>query len=199
MSRIAYIGSTIFATDKKYLLPYIGQNGDTAYIINPDRKEVVAEYAKYNKEWVPVNIGDGSGSSIDISEIEEAISQLQSDVSTISSNLNIFRTTTNENINSLNDKVDQLDIPELTNIPDKVDTLTTKLNSNIQMSAKTAEDLTELDEKVNTLGFIKGVEIDPDTKKLVFTKQDNNTIELDVETGSSGVITPDDISSMWDD
>ena len=199
MSRIAYIGSTIFVTDKKYLLPYIGQNGDTAYIINPTRKEVVSEYTKYNKEWVPVNIGNGSGSSIDISEIEEAISQLQSDVSTISSNLNTFRTTTNENINSLNDKVDQLDIPELTNIPDKVDTLTTKLNSNIQVSAKTAEDLTELDEKVNNLEFIKGVEIDPNTKKLIFTKHDNNTIELDVETGSSGVITPDDISSMWDD
>ena len=44
MARTAYIGSTIFVTDRKYLFSYIGQNGDTAFVVNPNTKDVLAEF-----------------------------------------------------------------------------------------------------------------------------------------------------------
>ena len=207
MARTAYIGSTIFVTDKKFLFSYIGQNGDTAFVVNPNTKNVLAEFTKYDREWVSVNTGDGSGAALDLDELESAVTALQNNVDVVISNLNSFRTSINQKIDkieqdieSINTDMENLNIDDLTETNSRVDTLTTKVNVNILNIAELTEQSSAAKSAIETIQdeYLKNVEIDTNTGQLVFTKQDNNTVSVDLSSGGAGTLTAEDLNQMWD-
>jgi len=207
MARTAYIGSTIFVTDKKFLFSYIGQNGDTAFVVNPNTKKVLAEFTKYDREWVSVNTGDSSGTALDLDELESAVTALQNNVDVVISNLNSFRTSINQKIDkieqdieSINTDMENLNIDDLTETNNRVDTLTTKVNVNILNIAELTEQSSAAKSAIENIqdAYLKNVEIDTNTGQLIFTKQDNNTVSVDLASGGAGTLTTEDLNQMWD-
>lgn len=207
MARTAYIGSTIFVTDKKFLFSYIGQNGDTAFVVNPNTKKVLAEFTKYDREWVSVNMGDSSGTVLDLDELESVVTALQNNVDVVISNLNSFRTSINQKIDkieqdieSINTNMENLNIDELSETNNRVDALTTKVNVNILNIAELTEQSSAAKSAIENIqdAYLKNVEIDTNTGQLVFTKQDNNTVSVDLASGGAGTLTTEDLNQMWD-
>lgn len=207
MARTAYIGSTIFVTDKKFLFSYIGQNGDTAFVVNPNTKKVLAEFTKYDREWVSVNMGDSSGTVLDLDELESVVTALQNNVDVVISNLNSFRTSINQKIDkieqdieSINTNMENLNIDELSETNNRVDALTTKVNVNILNIAELTEQSSATKSAIENIqdAYLKNVEIDTNTGQLVFTKQDNNTVSVDLASGGAGTLTTEDLNQMWD-
>ena len=204
MARTAYLGSTIFVTDKKYLFSYIGQNGDTAFVVNPNTKKILAEFTKYDKDWVPVNTGDESSVVLKLDELERVVSALQENVDIVISNFNTFDRNINEikeNLTSINTDMEKLDINTLSNIPEQVETVADKANSNLLKIATLTEDLTNTKTALENIqsAYVKSIEVNDQTSQLVITKQDNNKISIDLETGGAGTLSSDDLSQMWGD
>ena len=208
MARTAYIGSTIFVTDRKYLFSYIGQNGDTAFVVNPNTKEVLAEFTKYDKDWIPVNTSDGSSVVLKLDELERVVSALRENVDVVISNFNTFRTTTDRNINeikenliSINTDMEKLDIDALSNISEQVETVADKADSNLLKITTLTEDLTNTKTALENIqsAYVKSIEVNDQTSQLVITKQDNNKISIDLETGGAGTLSSDDLNQMWGD